>query len=56
MCKRGTCTTCQKTSWWGCGSHIPTVMDPLPAENWCTCSPKIEKGGKEYPPMAGKAD
>lgn len=36
--------------------HVPTVMDKLPKEDWCTCEPKVEKEGREYPPMAPKAD
>ena len=32
------------------------VMDELPKESWCTCAPKVEKEGVEYPPMAAKAD
>lgn len=46
----------EKTSWWGCGNHVPSIMDKVPVEERCTCEPKIEKEGKEYPPMAAKAD
>ena len=46
----------EKSSWWGCGQHIPSVMDPIPEANWCTCDPKVERGGKQYPPMAANAD
>lgn len=45
----------EKTSWWGCGNHIPSVMDKILVEERCTCEPKIKKEGKEYPPMAAKA-
>lgn len=41
-----------KTSWFGCGMHVPAVMDTIPAEEWCTCEPKVAKGGKDYPPKA----
>ncbi|KAF2218195.1 hypothetical protein BDZ85DRAFT_270810 [Elsinoe ampelina] len=51
MCKPATCGTCNKKSWWGCGSHIPMVMDSIPKEEWCGCDPKVEKEGTEYPPM-----
>jgi hypothetical protein len=27
-------------------------MDPIAVEDRCTCEPKVEKEGKEYPPMA----
>ncbi|CAI6095665.1 unnamed protein product [Clonostachys chloroleuca] len=52
MCKKANCDTCKKATWWGCGSHVPMVMDTIPEEERCTCEPKVEKGGKEYPPMA----
>lgn len=28
------------------------VMDSIPDEERCTCTPKFDVGGKEYPPMA----
>ncbi|VUC36101.1 unnamed protein product [Clonostachys rosea] len=59
MCKKANCDTCntdrwttEKATWWGCGAHVPMVMDNIPDEERCICDPKIEKGGKEYPPMA----
>ncbi|KAI0009110.1 peptidase [Xylariaceae sp. FL0662B] len=39
-----------KTTWFGCGNHIPAVLDNIPTEEWCTCEPKVEVNGKEYPP------
>ncbi len=45
-----------KASWWGCGQHVPGVMDKVPKDDQCTCEPKVEKEGKKYPPMAAKAD
>ncbi|KAL8837231.1 MAG: hypothetical protein Q9170_002604 [Blastenia crenularia] len=45
-----------KSSWWGCGGHVPQVMDSLPKDSWCTCDPKIEREGKMYPPQASGAD
>ena len=41
-----------KTSWWGCGFHVPSVMDSIPKEEWCTCNPRVEKKGVKYPPAA----
>lgn len=41
-----------KASWWGCGAHIQTVLDSVPAEDRCVCEPKVDVGGKSYPPMA----
>jgi len=49
-----TCSTCQKSTWWGCGQHIPGVMDALPESEWCTCGPKKVVDGKEYPPKQGE--
>ncbi|CAF3442667.1 unnamed protein product [Fusarium graminearum] len=49
---KATCGTCNKTSWWGCGSHIPSVMDTIPDADRCACEPKVEVGGVSYPPMA----
>ncbi|KAF1983569.1 hypothetical protein K402DRAFT_338176 [Aulographum hederae CBS 113979] len=55
MCMKATCTNCQKSSWYGCGSHIPSVMDAVPEAERCVCEPKTTVGGKEYPPKAEKA-
>ena len=32
------------------------VMDTIPEADRCVCDPKTVVAGKEYPPMAGKAD
>ncbi len=34
----------------GCGQHVPNVMDAIPQDQWCTCEPKVEKKGQQYPP------
>ena len=39
-----------KVSWIGCGLHVPRVMDIIPENERCTCTPKVEKEGKMYPP------
>jgi hypothetical protein len=44
-----------KETWWGCGSHVASVMDSIPEANRCECAPKKKIGEKEYPPMAGTA-
>ncbi|KAF4456474.1 Pyroglutamyl-peptidase 1 [Fusarium austroafricanum] len=44
--------TLDKTSWWGCGSHIQTVIDNVPEADRCSCEPRVEVGGVSYPPMA----
>ncbi|KAF2477819.1 uncharacterized protein BDR25DRAFT_206365 [Lindgomyces ingoldianus] len=50
MCHQATCSNCHKTTWWGCGNHVPSVMKSIPTEQWCTCEPKVEKDGTQYPP------
>jgi hypothetical protein len=42
MCMQKTCPTCQMATWWGCGQHIPSVMDKIPESDRCTCGPKRE--------------
>lgn len=44
----------EKKTWFGCGQHVPMVMDKIPSPQWCQCEPKVEKEGTNYPPM-GKA-
>ncbi|KAI1493733.1 hypothetical protein F5X96DRAFT_666488 [Biscogniauxia mediterranea] len=48
MCMKATC----KISWFGCGAHIPSVLDRIAADEWCTCEPKVEVNGTKYPPRA----
>ncbi|KAK8152191.1 hypothetical protein BKA80DRAFT_211634 [Phyllosticta citrichinensis] len=55
MCKKATCDTCHKTTWWGCGNHIPSVMTNVPEDEWCGCDPKVEVDGKQYPPKGSVA-
>ncbi len=31
------------------------VMDDIPQSEWCTCNPKTEVDGKEYPPKNGES-
>ncbi|OAQ98880.1 hypothetical protein LLEC1_05938 [Akanthomyces lecanii] len=52
MCKKAVCDTCKKSTWWGCGSHVPMVMDAIPEAERCGCDPRVERDGKQYPPMA----
>ncbi|KAI0404926.1 hypothetical protein F4802DRAFT_597603 [Xylaria palmicola] len=40
------------TTWMGCGRHIPAALASVPADELCTCGPKVEVDGKEYPPRA----
>ncbi|KAK2623927.1 hypothetical protein QTJ16_006561 [Diplocarpon rosae] len=50
MCMKTTCAKCQKTTWFGCGLHIPSVLDGVAEEERCSCEPKVERDGKQYPP------
>ena len=43
-----------KTTWWGCGRHISSIMDFVPQSDWCTCNPRRTFNGKEYPPKNGE--
>jgi hypothetical protein len=38
------------TTWYGCGSHIPSVLDSVPQSERCDCGPQVERNGKMYPP------
>ncbi len=35
MCRATTCEVCGKTTWMGCGEHIDSVKETVPAEEWC---------------------
>lgn len=52
MCTPIDCVTCPKTTWRGCGLHIPRAMDPVPKQDWCTC---LHKSPLDtiYPPRVG---
>ncbi|CAH2352945.1 hypothetical protein CLIB1423_08S04522 [[Candida] railenensis] len=52
MCRAEICSICHRKSWTGCGSHIASVMDNTPKENWCTCEGVDDESGT-YPPKAG---
>ncbi|KAI1610339.1 hypothetical protein EDD36DRAFT_443892 [Exophiala viscosa] len=54
MCMKRTCSTCQKATWFGCGKHIPSVMDSIAEDDRCTCKPTVEVDGKTYPPKQGE--
>ena len=50
-CTSTTNIASDKTTWWGCGKHVAGVMDNTPKEQWCTCAPRVEQQGTQYPPM-----
>lgn len=41
-----------KKTWRGCGNHIPQALSGVSEDQWCTCEPKVNVNGKEYPPAA----
>lgn len=43
-----------KATWWGCGLHIPGVLDSVPEAERCGCEPKVEVDGVKYPPKASQ--
>jgi hypothetical protein len=43
MCGKAQCKTCSKTTWVGCGAHIPQVKASVPADQWCNCAPNDRK-------------
>lgn len=46
----------EKSTWWGCGSHIPSVLGGVPVKERCSCEPRVDVEGEKYPPMGTKAD
>ncbi|KAF8250778.1 hypothetical protein K440DRAFT_580475 [Wilcoxina mikolae CBS 423.85] len=49
MCKKAKCSTCNGVTWFGCGMHIPAVMDSVPENERCQCE---KPAGSQYPPGA----
>ncbi|KAI5846803.1 hypothetical protein BZA05DRAFT_341459 [Tricharina praecox] len=47
MCKKATCSACSGVTWFGCGMHIPMVMNGVPEDKWCTCPKPADS---PYPP------
>ncbi|OQO11530.1 hypothetical protein B0A48_03257 [Cryoendolithus antarcticus] len=39
-----------KSTWVGCGQHVPGVLDSVAEAERCSCEPQIERSGKMYPP------
>ncbi|KWU42392.1 hypothetical protein RHOSPDRAFT_36100 [Rhodotorula sp. JG-1b] len=55
MCKPAICANegCHKKTWWGCGQHIASVMDQVPADEQCHCEPHNPlKPGEKPPPSS----
>ncbi|OIT38251.1 hypothetical protein A4A49_01061 [Nicotiana attenuata] len=37
MCYEVKCSACGKTSWGGCGRHVPSVYNRIPEGQHCQC-------------------
>ncbi|GKV33472.1 hypothetical protein SLEP1_g41987 [Rubroshorea leprosula] len=37
MCYEVKCSTCGKTTWGGCGRHVPSVYKRIPEGQHCLC-------------------
>lgn len=46
MCYEENCSTCGKTSWGGCGRHVPAVYKRIPQGQHCQCKgwPGVKSG------------
>lgn len=40
MCRRATCSQCNKPTFAGCGAHIEQVLADVPKPDRCTCREK----------------
>ena len=38
------------------GNHVPQVLDNVAENERCSCTPKVEKEGKQYPPKGPQPD
>lgn len=38
MCYTINCSSCEKTTWAGCGRHADSVLRSVPAADRCTCA------------------
>lgn len=43
MCSPMRCSTCQKTTWSGCGMHAEEVLSRVPVEQRCDCGSLEQK-------------
>lgn len=39
MCRQVTCPRCSKASWAGCGQHVNQVLQGVPKNQRCKCTP-----------------
>ncbi|GMM44599.1 hypothetical protein DAPK24_011740 [Pichia kluyveri] len=54
MCRPAVCPSCNKSTWIGCGLHIPVAMSGVPTDEYCTCGhPDDSTTSRDYPPKVG---
>ncbi|KAM3305120.1 hypothetical protein P3S67_011986 [Capsicum chacoense] len=48
MCYEVKCSSCGKTSWGGCGRHVPSVYNRIPEGQHCQCKnwPGVKTAGE----------
>lgn len=46
MCYPVKCSTCSKTTWGGCGSHVDSVMRSVAPSDRCECAGNSAPSGK----------
>jgi hypothetical protein len=54
MCRAITCTTCQKTTWAGCGQHIDQVMQGVPRNQRCEGHVQVKSTGGFFARLLGR--
>ena len=45
VCRRVTCSTCDKPTWAGCGSHVEAVLGDVAVADRCQCDRSGSGGG-----------
>ena len=44
MCRRVTCSTCNKPTFAGCGAHVEQVLGDVPRDERCKCRESATSG------------
>ena len=44
MCRRVTCSTCNKPTFAGCGAHVEQVLGNVPVKDRCDCAQRKASG------------
>lgn len=56
MCSPVRCNVCGKTTWTGCGQHVESVKNRVPAAQWCDGheAPTQDAGRSLFPWLRGR--